>query len=94
MHALNFHYIVLNRTDVREVLEYIWDFRAVWKCIGRELSIDLGTLEAIERDNSKCEDCLREMIIQWIRNAKAPPTWVTLDKALQSKNIRGKILPA
>ena len=61
----------------------------MWKYIGRELSIDLGTLEAIERDNSNCGDCLREMIIQWIRNAKASCTWATLDKAMQSTMIKG-----
>lgn len=87
---MHFPCTVLSHTDVCEVLTYyIWDFRAVWKSIGHELSIDLGTLEAIERDNSNCGDCLREMIIQWIRNAKASPTWVILDKAMQSKMIRG-----
>ena len=73
-----------------EILKHVWDFRAKWKYIGYELSIDLGTLEAIERDNnSKCEDCLREVVIQWLRSTKTLPTWITLNKIMQSKMIRG-----
>ena len=89
MSIMYFSYTVLSQTDVSEVLKYVWDFRAKWKYIRLELSIDLGMLETIEMENSKCEDCLRAMLIQWLRNPKAPPTWTTLDKALLSKMIGG-----
>ena len=85
-------YTVLSHSDVHKVLTYVWDFRAKWKYIGLELSIELGTLDAIEKDNSKCEDCLRAVIIQWIHTAKSPPTWIDLDKAMQSKMITGNIV--
>ena len=83
---------VLSHSDVRKVLTYVWDFRAKWKYIGLELSIELGTLDAIEKENSKCENCLRAVIIQWIRTAKSPPTWIDLDKAMQSKMITGNLV--
>lgn len=89
---LHVPYAVLSPSDVHKVLTYVWDFRAKWKYIGLELSVELGTLDAIEKDNPKCEDCLREVIMRWIHAAEAPPTWIALDKAMQSKMITGSLV--
>ena len=80
---------VLTEDDLHSILEYVWNARANWKNLGIALSVDLGTLEAIEVDRRRCSDCLREMMIEWLRNAKPLPTWSALEKAMQSPILAG-----
>ena len=64
----------------------MWDYRARWKSIGIELRVDTGTLDAIEADNRKVNDCLQEVIKYWLRNSPRP-TRETIKVALQSKLV-------
>ena len=74
----------------------MWDYRARWKSIGIELHVDTGTLDAIEKDCRKVNDCLQEMIKHWLRN-NPRPTKEIIRVALQSKlvsNAEGIIMQA
>ena len=64
----------------------MWDYRAGWKSIGIELRVDTGTLDTIEKDYRSANDCLREMIIYWLRNSPKP-TKETIRVALRSKLV-------
>ena len=64
----------------------MWNYRARWKFIGVELSIDMGTLDAIERDCKLVDDCLLRMINTWLRNCPRP-TRETIRVALKSKHV-------
>ena len=75
---------------MREVLEFYWDFRAKWKMIGILLGIDMGTLDSIEKDNKKGEDCLVELISTWLKGASPRPTRSTMAAVLQSKQVAGE----
>ena len=71
---------------MREVLDWTWDYRASWKIIGIDLSIDIGTLDAIGKNNHhKVEDCLVELLSKWLRGGKATRSAMT--KALQSRKV-------
>ena len=77
---------ILNISNIKEVLDEMWDYRARWKSIGIELHVDTGTLEAIEKDCRKVNDCLQEMIKYWLRNSPRP-TKETIRVALRSKLV-------
>ena len=64
-----------------------WNYRARWRFIGIELGIDEGTLDAINEDNRKVEDCLREMITQWLRRCKPKPSRHAISMALKSGRV-------
>ena len=92
------HHIVdadlLSINNIKEVLDEMWDYRARWKSIGIELCVDTGTLDAIEKDCRKVNDCLQEMIKYWLRN-NPRPTREIMKVALQSKlvsNAAGNLL--
>ena len=74
--------------NFRRVLDTFWHYRAKWKMIGIELHIDMGTLETIEKDNRKCEDCLIELIKVWLRGTKA--SFGAMSTVLQSSHIAGE----
>ena len=78
----------LTDKDTRKVLDRTWDYRAKWRLIGIKLDIDIGTLDAIDVNNKKVGDCLCEMIIYWLRNAKPPgPTLDVITTVLQSECV-------
>ena len=56
-----------------------------------ELGIDEGKLDTINKDNRKIEDCLREMIILWLRGHKPKPSRHAITKALQSVRVSSTV---
>ena len=77
---------ILNISNIKEVLDEMWDYRARWKSIGIELRVDTGTLDTIEKDYRLANDCLQEMIKHWLRNSPRP-TKETIRAALRSKLV-------
>lgn len=69
------------------MLDEAWNYRAKWRFIGIELGIVTDTLEAIEVDCRKVEDCLREMITIWLRRVNPRPTRSAMKQALQSERV-------
>ena len=51
------------------------------------MGYDDGTLEAIEANRRKVEDCLTDLISHWLRNTKPKPTRSALTAALQSEQV-------
>ena len=72
---------------MREVLDVFWDYRASWKLIRVELGIDLGTLDAIDKNHSRVEDQLMELTVKWLRGNNPRPTRSAMAKVLQSKYL-------
>ena len=97
MHSYHLpHTVPLGIDDMREVLDFFWDFRAKWKFIGLDLHIDMGTLDSIEEDNrNKSDKCLIEVIKVWLRGttSKVNPTRSTMVAVLQSKYVAGGATP-
>ena len=61
------------------------DARAKWYEIGLELSIDPGSLDAIEKENPRdLQDCLRALLKKWLRRSQPRATWGALMEALTS----------
>ena len=72
---------------MKEVLNLTWNYRSRWRFIGIEMGIDVNTLDAIERDHRKAEDCLTELIAIWLRCAKPKPTRSAITRALESPSV-------
>jgi hypothetical protein len=68
------------------VLDEMWDYRARWKFIGIQLDVDIGTLDAIDKDCKTVDDCLLRMIKGWLRNSPRP-TREIIKVALRSKHV-------
>jgi len=69
--------------DLSTVLNEIHDARTKWYYIGIELKLDVSTLKAIESKYSDCKDCLREVIMVWLKAVQPKPTWRSLVDALR-----------
>ena len=70
------------------VLTCSWGARSLWFNIGLALGIDVGTLEAVRKDNrDQSDDCLKAMLMGWLRSAKPTPCWKALAEALKSITV-------
>lgn len=85
---LNILYVAnLNIENLNEVYNLTLPYCAKWESIGRELGIPKGSLDAtrMNRINSGgVEGCLQEMLAKWLRDSKPKPTWLALNRALES----------
>ena len=72
---------------MKEVLNLTWNYRSRWRFIGIELGIDVSTLDTIEKDHRKADDCLTDLITKWLRRANPKPTRSAISKALESQSV-------
>ena len=78
--------ITMESLTLTNVLEKVWKARAKWYNIGLQLGIEACDLDAIQKDNYyKSEDCLREMIKQWLNRTKG--SWRKLIDALNHETV-------
>ena len=75
----------LTVSNLRELLDLTWDYRARWRFIGIQLGIDAGTLDAINVNHKTVEECLSDMLKQWLNGTEC--TKSALDKALLSPQV-------
>ena len=78
--------VLLTQCNIREILDLTWPHRARWKLIGIELGIDIGTLDAIEKDRRIAQDCLSELICTCLRSVPRL-TRAALTAVLKSERI-------
>ena len=71
--------------DLRRLLRLLHDVRAKWYDIGIQLSISIGTLDAIKAEHSECGKCLCEMLKYWLNTQQ--PTFDALIEALSSEPV-------
>ena len=56
-----------------------------WKRLGVNLEIPEGMLNSIAADYPhKSEDCLLEMLKEWLKRQDAPPSWANIVDAVES----------
>lgn len=82
-------HIALTPGNMKEMLDLTWEYRSKWKFIGIELGINTGTLDALDTDNKKAEQCLTELINLWLRGRNPKPTRSAMKEALQSSHVGG-----
>ena len=75
-------YVGEERLTVNDLLEVFSAERSKWKNIGLRLGITIDTLDAIEHDYRKCDDCLMAVLKEWLKRSEPRPTWDALQQAL------------
>ena len=76
-----------NLSEVLKVNE-VWERRSMWYNIGLNLHIKSGTLDAIRHNcHHQCEDCLREVLKEWLKQVEPRPTWDALQEALNLPSV-------
>ena len=73
----------LNDSDLRSIQKYMWDARSKWFNIGIQLSVTIGDLEAIKKENPDCGGCLTRVLLTWLRKGSPTPTWQSLITAMK-----------
>lgn len=76
-------------SDLKDVINTLWEARSKWFNIGIELQRTLDDLEVIKtRCNNNPDDCFREMFTEWLRESKESlPTWENIITALKAKPV-------
>lgn len=76
------------RLDLKQVKEFLFEVQDKWLDIGIELGVDIDELFRIKSEfNNNPADCLREMIIAWLKFYAPLPSLKTLCEALCSKHV-------
>ena len=74
--------------DLESVQTALWDARPKWYNIGLKLGVTAGDLDVIKRRNLNNDDeCLTDLLAQWLRQANPPPTWNSIIDALRSPTV-------
>ena len=77
----------LNDNDLRTIQKYMWDARSKWFNIGIQLSVTIGDLEAIKKENRDCGECLTQVLLTWLRKGSPTPTWQSLITTMKAPAV-------
>ena len=82
-------YTALTLDNMKEMLDLTWDYRSRWRLIGIQIGIDVGTLDALDKNHKDVEDCLTGLICHWLRGTNPRPTRIAMLEALESSPVAG-----
>ena len=72
------------RPEISSALKLLLPIASRWANIGVVLGVPIGIVDAIKYDNrNSCSACLREMLIEWLKQVDPPPTWENLIEAIE-----------
>ena len=75
--------------NLRDLLEETLSSSTKWYKIGLRLDVPVDKLDGIRSQFSDQEDCLCEMLKEWLKGAAGTkPAWMTLVEALRSQTVR------
>ena len=75
-------------TDLPNVFEELHDVRAKWYDFGLQIKTRSSDLDAIKQKNREDpQDCFRELLSNWLRQADPKPTWEVVISALRSRTV-------
>ncbi|XP_064388557.1 uncharacterized protein LOC135336617 [Halichondria panicea] len=73
---------------LKVVREATWEARAEWRCLGEQLGVTMGKLEAIQHNHHHVSGaCLTAMLEHWLTQTDPPPSWSALIEALRSPTL-------
>ena len=79
----------LKISDLQLVKSELWDARAKWRNLGEALMVSASSVDCIgiqQRDSP--DNCLREMLAEWLRGVGEPPrTWTSIIAALRTPSV-------
>lgn len=70
------------------VQKAIWDARVKWFDLGVALKMYTASLEAIKlRNKDNPDDCMTELLLEWLNQADPRPTWSCVVTALREPTV-------
>ena len=83
------HSLGLGVDDLGDVLEETLSSGTKWYKIGLQLKVPVAKLDGIRKEFSDQEDCLCEMLKEWLKGAAGTePSWRVLVETLRSQTVR------
>ena len=73
----------LSKQHMADICKCLYPLRAKWKTIGTFLCVEHNTLAAIKTDSEDSAEMLTELIAEWLKSHKPPPTGQALAEAVQ-----------
>ena len=72
-------------------MEAVYPIRAHWQSFGIALGIPHGTIQAVDRNNRNVDDCLRQILSEWLKRnynveRHGEPTVAKLCKEVASRS--------
>ena len=72
--------------DLNDVVNAVWKIRAKFYNLGRNLDIDVGTLDVAKRRDDG--EALNDVIKTWLQRSTPRPTWKAIIRALRSESVK------
>lgn len=79
---INIFAVELNASNLRRVQTLLRDARNEWYNLGLQLGVHHSTLDGIKKDYSSVKERYTEMLKEWLKMIKPPPSWEGLVRAL------------
>ena len=78
----------MSSDDLCHVQAAVYSIHHKWYNIGLQLGIAFTALDAIKANQRTTDECLTEMLKQWLTRDSPPPSWSGLVEALSSEPVR------
>ena len=82
----------LSTDDLSKVRGELFQVQVKWYDIGLDLGLPVNTLETIRQECQDLGECLRKMILEWLKAVDLQPTWRKLVDVLQNRVINEGVL--
>lgn len=73
--------------ELRKLVNFLHEVAAKWYKIGIRLNIEQGTLRSIKSRREDPEDCLCEMLTEWLKNDDPALSCAALAEALRATSV-------
>ena len=78
----------LTHYDVPDIVDRLYEVQAKWYMLGRILKINRGRLDGIRERFTDPEECLFNVIDEFVKQVEPRPTWRVISGALKHTLIR------
>ena len=86
MQSVFFWFFSGEKPKLKDVFKELLPLATQWKSIGTLLGIEDHVLNRVKADEDGVNDCLREMLSEWLRQVDPPPTWAALADVVETFN--------
>ena len=77
------HLILGGKPKLKDIFKELFPVATYWKTIGTLLGIPGHILDKIKSNEERVDECLREMLSEWLKQIDPPPTWTALAEAVE-----------
>ena len=78
----------LTSSDLKDIINSVWEARAKWFHIGIQLNMNVSVLEAIKSNHhDQLDACLTAMLTEWLKQTDPEPNWEGLVTALKNPTV-------